>query len=210
MKRQVDLTFESSNRKGIDWKPGARALGIAESFHKSDERSVVAGVVMRGDLKIDGAGFCWPKIGGTDATAEILSMYCRLSRSDVRAIIIGGTVISWFNIVDLQQLHDETGVPVVSVSYEESKGIKQYLEEYFPSDWMRRHEILLRNGKRSEIVLDNGLRVFVNTSGIRIQDAKALLNLFSHQGKAPEPVRVAGVVAASLRRDSSEKSKGLD
>lgn len=205
MNRQVDLTFESSDRKAIEWKSGARALGIAESFHKSDERSVVAGVVMRGDLKIDGAGFCWPRVGGTDATAEILSMYSRLSRGDVRAMIIGGTVISWFNIVDLQQLHDETGVPVVSVSYEESQGIKQYLEEYFPSDWERRYEILVRNGERSEIVLDNGFRVFVNTSGISIQDAKALLNLFSHQGKTSEPVRVAGVVAASLRRDSSRE-----
>ncbi len=205
MNRQVDLTFESSDRKAIEWKSGARALGIAESFHKSDERSVVAGVVMRGDLKIDGAGFCWPRVGGTDATAEILSMYSRLSRGDIRAMIIGGTVISWFNIVDLQQLHDETGVPVVSVSYEESQGIKQYLEEYFPSDWERRYEILVRNGERSEIVLDNGFRVFVNTSGISIQDAKALLNIFSHQGKTSEPVRVAGVVAASLRRDSSRE-----
>ncbi|TFG06298.1 DUF99 family protein [Candidatus Thorarchaeota archaeon] len=205
MSRQVDLTLDEQARRGTDWKLGARALGISESFQREDERSIVVGVVMRGDLKIDGAAFCHPRVGGLDATSEILSMYSRLGRSDVRAIIIGGTVISWFNIVDLEILHRQTGLPVVSVSYEESKGIKRYLEEYFPADWETRYEILVRNGDRSRVTLENGFDVFVNTRGITVRDAKKLLNVFTHQGKAPEPVRVAGVIAASLRRDSAEE-----
>ncbi|TFF91607.1 DUF99 family protein, partial [Candidatus Thorarchaeota archaeon] len=206
MPEQVDLTVEEQTRPRIDWKPGARALGVSESFRKEDQRSVVAGVVMRADLKVDGAGFCLPRVGGMDATDEILSMFFRLGRSDIRAWLIGGAVISWFNIIDLHRLHEETDIPVVSVSYEESEGIKRYLEEYFPKDWERRYAVLMRNGERSRIALDNGFEVFVNTIGIPTQDGRSLLNAFTHQGKAPEPIRVAGVIAASLRRDLGKKT----
>ncbi|OYV08524.1 MAG: hypothetical protein CG443_267, partial [Methanosaeta sp. ASP1-1] len=35
-------------------KPGLRALGIAESFVRSLPYSILAGVVMRADLRVDG------------------------------------------------------------------------------------------------------------------------------------------------------------
>ena len=103
------------------WKTGVRVLGISESFNRGDTKSIVAGVIMRGDYRIDGFGVCRPIVGGTDSTTSLLSLYQRLDRPDIRAWMLGGSVISWFNIVDIVALHEATKIPVVSVSYNPSE-----------------------------------------------------------------------------------------
>jgi endonuclease V-like protein UPF0215 family len=184
------------------WKSGVRVLGVSESFTKDRERSVVAGVVMRGDLRIDGFGFCHPQVGGTDATAELLGMFRRLERGDIRAWLLGGGVISWFNVVDLGMLSEETGIPVVCVSFDESDGLEKYIKEYFPDDWLQRVETLARVGERRLIGLKTGHSVYVVTAGIGVRRSRQLLNLFTLDGRVPEPVRVARQLAAAVQRDS--------
>ena len=54
-------------------KKGIRALGIAESY-TGCERSTLAGVVMRKDLRIDGFSFGSVTVGGVDATETVIQM----------------------------------------------------------------------------------------------------------------------------------------
>jgi len=50
-------------------KKAVRALGVSESFVKGiSEKSVLAGVVMRADMAIDGFVFSKATVGGMDAT----------------------------------------------------------------------------------------------------------------------------------------------
>ncbi|MHA1935829.1 MAG: endonuclease dU [Candidatus Thorarchaeota archaeon] len=188
------------------WKVGTRVLGVAESFQKTDERSIVAGVVMRGDLRIDGAGFCYPKVGGTDATDELVLMFNRIDRMDIRAWLLGGSIISWFNFVDLDRLSTLTGVPVVCVSYNPSDGIDGYIKEYFPEDWKSRLEILNRIGERKLVPLSDGFSVYLSVSGVDIQRALKLVDMFTLDGRVPEPIRVARVLSAALRRSRIRKT----
>ena len=135
----------------IGWKKGVRVLGVAESFEKSELHSIMAGVIMRGDLRIDGFSVCAPTIGGSDSTDELVSMFKRLNRKDIRAWMLGGSVVSWFNIVDISSLHEATETPVICVSYHPSEGIEKYLREYFPRDWKTRLDVLGRTGERKQI-----------------------------------------------------------
>ncbi len=183
------------------WKQGVRVLGVAESFDRGQEHSVVVGVVMRGDLRVDGLGVCFPEVGGTDSTDRLLEMVERVSRPDIRAWMLGGSVISWFNVVDLNRLHEETGLPVISVTYQPSNGISKYLREYFPSDWGTREQIIERNGTRRAVILRTGCRAYLNAVGLRLPDAVSLVNMFTLDGRVPEPIRLARVVASALRRD---------
>lgn len=185
----------------LGWKKGVRVLGVAESFEKADSTSVLAGVVMRGDFLIDGFGVCFPTVGGLDATTELLALYEKMKREDIRVWLLGGHVISWFNIVDIETLHRETNTPVISVSYHPSEGIEKYLVEYFPEDWEKRLELLKSTGKREEIQLSTGHSVFLNTAGIGLQRAKRLVDNFTLDGRVPEPIRVARTIAAGLKRD---------
>jgi len=187
------------------WKRGTRVLGVAESFRKSDKKGVVAGIVMRGDIRIDGTGVCRPTVGGTDSTDELISMYHRLRRSDVRAWMLGGSAISWFNIVDLVSLHENTGLPIACVTYHSSEGIEKYIREYFPSEWEERLAVLERAGERTLVPLRSGYSVYINNIGMSLERAQRLVDLFTLDGKVPEPIRVARLLAATLRQDLYDK-----
>jgi endonuclease V-like protein UPF0215 family len=183
------------------WKKGVRVLGVAESFEKSDSKSILAGVVMRGDLRIDGFGVCTPTIGGTDSTQELISMFNHLNRKDIRAWMLGGSVISWFNTVDLSTLHERTDTPVICISYHPSDGIEKYLKEYFPDDWETRIKVLERTGERRSINLHTGHSLYLSVAGIGVSRARKLLDKLTIDGRVPEPVRVARTIAAGLHRD---------
>jgi endonuclease V-like protein UPF0215 family len=190
-----------SSKDTSSWKRGTRVLGVAESFRKSDKKGVVAGIVMRGDIRIDGTGVCRPTVGGTDSTDELISMYHRLRRSDIRAWMLGGSAISWFNIIDLVSLHENTGVPIACVTYHSSEGIEKYLREYFPSEWEDRLAVLERAGERTLVPLRSGYSVYINNIGMSLEKAQRLVDLFTLDGRVPEPIRVARLLAATLRQD---------
>lgn len=187
------------------WKRGVRVLGVSESFHRSDSYSIVAGIVMRGDMRIDGVSFCQPTVGGMDATEKLVEMFERLGRDDIRAWMLGGCIISWFNVVNSVRLYERTGVPVVCVSYHPSEGIEKYLQEYFPQDWKVRYDSMDTSGIRKEFTLETGHPVFITQAGIGFEDAKRLVNKFTLDGRVPEPIRVARIAAAAIRRDLSGK-----
>ncbi|RDE11430.1 MAG: DUF99 domain-containing protein [Candidatus Thorarchaeota archaeon] len=198
-----DLASSDVRIDNTGWKSGVRVLGIAESFEQSDKSSTVAGVVMRGDIRIDGYGFCRPTIGGLDATDRLASMYESLQRQDIRAWMLGGSVISWFNVVDLQELHERTGTPVACVSYRHSEGIEKYVKEYFPDDWKKRIDVLDRTGERVQIRLSTGYQVYLSVAGMTVNRGRRLIDLFTLDGAIPEPIRAARILAASIRHSGS-------
>ena len=183
------------------WKSGVRVLGISESFSREDRKSIVAGVIMRGDYRIDGFGICRPTVGGTDATAALLSMYERLERPDIRAWLLGGSIISWFNVIDITELYELSKIPVVSISYNPTEGIEKYLKEYFPDDWHNRFEVVEKVGPRVEVTLKTGHSVFLTISGLSLARSKQLVDRFTLDGRIPEPVRIARIAAAGIHRD---------
>ncbi len=193
----------SENDSAVGWKKGVRVLGVSESFEKSASRSILAGVIMRGDIRIDGFGVCFPTIGGTDSTTELLSLYSDLKREDIRAWMLGGSVISWFNIIDIITLYEKTNTPVICVSYHPSEGIEKYLLEYFPEDFEERIELLKSSGERVEVQLSTGHSIFLITAGISVARARKLVDKFTIDGRVPEPIRVARTIATGLHRNLS-------
>ncbi len=179
-------------------KVGLRVLGIAESFRRNLPRSRLSGVVMRGDLRIDGVATTNITVGGDDATDGILRIFRRLDRLDINALLLNGDVISWFNIVDPLLLWKELGLPVISLSYEESPaGLEGYIREYFPDP----DEKLIRYrklGPRQTMRLRTGYEVYLRATGASADEARALLNRFTMDGRVPEPLRVARLIARSI------------
>jgi len=183
-------------------KKGIRVLGVAESFEKGlSEKAVLAGVVMRSDFIVDGIVMGRCTVGGMDATDSIIEMYRKLERSDVAAIMLNGCIISWFNVVDLQRLSDETGLPTICVSYYPSKGISQYFAKYFPEDWEERLRVYERIGPRLEITNRNGFKVYLRAVGIEDEEAARLVNRYTLFGRIPEPLRLARLIAHSALKD---------
>jgi len=185
-------------------KKGFRTLGVSESFVKGvSEKSILAGVVMRADMMIDGFAFSRATVGGLDATDKILEMYKSLNRDDINLLMLNGCVISWYNVIDLHRVSDETGLPLICVTYNESAGLERYFKEYFPDDWMIRVELYRRNRERTAITLSTGHTIYIRFIGMSIEEAKGVLNKFTSHGSVPEPLRVARLLARALIKDLS-------
>jgi endonuclease V-like protein UPF0215 family len=179
-------------------KKGIRALGIAESFSSRDQ-SILAGVVMRKDLRIDGIRCTNVTVGGTDATDQIISLITALNRRDIQVILLGGCVIAWFNMIDPDRISHQTDLPVICVTYEDSEGLDDDIIHHFPHDEERiaRYRLL---GPRTPVQLANGYTIFIRVSGISLELAKDICQAFSIDGKIPEPIRVARLAARAFMR----------
>ncbi len=184
-------------------KKAIRALGIAESFGKvSRKNSILAGVVMRADRIIDGFTLSTATVGGMDATIKVIEMYRALKRDDINLLMINGCVISWYNVIDLHKVSEETGLPLICVTYEESEGLEKYFMELFPTDFESRIEIYHKNKLRQPIILHNGYTVYIRFVMMNLHEAKGILNKFTLQGAIPEPIRVARLLARSIYKTS--------
>ena len=179
-------------------KKGLRVFGIAESY-TGRVRSVLAGVVMRKDLRIDGFSFGSVAVGGMDATDEVIRMVHSLERRDLNAIMLSGCVIAWFNVMDPGKIAESARLPVICVTYEESDGLAADIRYHFPDDRARlgAYEKL---GDRRAVDLDTGQKVFVRSWGISEEDAARFCNDFTLDGRIPEPLRVARLCARRISR----------
>ena len=134
-------------------KKGIRGLAIAESFSQDSKKSVLSGIVMSTDLIIDGFVMGHSTVGGDDATDAILSMYEKLARPDVSFLLISGIVVSLYNIIDLKRISEETGLPVIGVTYEESEGIENAIKHHFPDSYESKISEYSNLGSREKIIL---------------------------------------------------------
>jgi endonuclease V-like protein UPF0215 family len=172
-------------------KPGHRALGIAESYH--DDTSTLAGSVVRANRVVDGFAFGSCTVGGTDATTAILDIFDRLGREDIDYLLVAGIAPAWFNVVDLHRLHDTTGLPALSISFEESKGLVPAIREAFDGEAARERIARYRAqpGRRSVAVGDET----VYARAVGADSVAEVVRAFTPEGGRPEPLRVARLAA---------------
>lgn len=176
-------------------KAGTRALGVAESYRGERGRSTLAGVVVRASRVVDGFVFGSCTVGGTDATEAIVDLHARLDRADVNYLLVSGIAPAWYNLLDLQRLHDTTNIPVLSISFEESSGLESALHEEFSGDALAARLDTYRAQPPRHRCSVNGETLFVRGVGIAGDDAEAVVRGFTPEGGRPEPLRVARLAA---------------
>jgi uncharacterized protein len=182
-------------------KKGLRVLGIAESF-SSGKNSILAGVVMRKDLRIDGFSFTTTTVGGMDATDSVIALYHIFAREDINLIMISGGVISWFNIIDPFRVFHETKRGTIIVTYEESEGLEEDIVHHFPEDNER--IAAYRNlGTRIPVRLRTGHVLYIRSYGLSEKTAGIVCADFTYDGRVPEPLRVARLYARSVMRSET-------
>lgn len=177
-------------------KKGLRVLGIAESF-SSRNTSILAGVVIRKDLRVDGFSFTSTTVGGMDATDSVLDLYRGLVREDINLIMIGGAVISWYNIIDPLRVFEETGRGTIIVTYENSEGLEEDILRHFPGDKVR-ISAYRSLGKRVPVMLPTGHVLYIRSYGLNEKEAQSVCSDFTYDGRIPEPIRVARLYARSI------------
>lgn len=147
------------------------------------------------------------------------SLVADLDRPDVTALLLAGVAPAWFNLLDLARIHDETGLPTLSVSFEASDGLAPAIREQFDGDargWrLDRYESL--PPRYAFDVHDE--RVFVRAVGAETAvaadadtpelapncEAARLVRGHTPEGGRPEPLRVARLAARAGREFVRER-----
>jgi len=178
-------------------KPEIRILGIDDSalFY---EKVMIVGAIFRGGDWIDGVLRSEITKDGLDATEVICKMITKSKHhGQIRVVILDGITYGGFNVVDIQILYRETGIPVIVVmrSYPDFEKIRSALK-YFP-DREERWMIIKRAGKIEKISGEKN-PIYIQRAGIGLETVKKILRLTSIRSNIPEPLRVAHLIATGI------------
>jgi endonuclease V-like protein UPF0215 family len=154
---------------------------------------------MRADFIIDGMLWASATISGLDASDAVVALVRRLDRKDLGGLLLHGSVIAGYNVMDLQHIHDATQLPVISVSQEPESNLRGILQVKFPKDWQTRWRIVEQNGPLHPLRLPTSNTVFLQCYGIQADAADQLVKRFTRFGGIPEPLRVARLFARALK-----------
>ena len=185
-------------------KKQIRFLGIDDSpFSFTDIQTLVVGVVMRGGGYIEGVLKRMVEIDGNNATAICEQMIeTTRHKKQLKAVMLDGIALGGFNIVDIDQMYEHTGLPIITVTRDRPNflKIKNALRKNF-KNWESRFR-LITQGDLHEIKTKHN-PIFIKCAGIDIVDAKEIIKLSTIRGVIPEPIRVAHIIASGIARGES-------
>lgn len=181
-----------------------RILGIDDGPFKFTDKTVpVVGVVMRGGY-IDGIMRTEVRVDGDEATEVVIGLLEKSRfKEQVRVLMLDGVALGGFNVVDLEAVNKETGVPCISVTRDrpDYDAMRKVLKGKF-KDWERRWAIV---GNGELFVVETGHNpIHVRAVGLAQKEATVVLKRSILRGALPEVLRVAHLVATALVKGESK------
>lgn len=179
-------------------KPEIRIIGIDDS-PLIDEDILVVGAIMRGGEWLEGVVRTYIKKDGLDATEKVSEMVGRTKHfGQIRAIMLNGITMGGFNVLDMDALHESTGLPVIVVMRKlpDMESIRSALTHLSEPD--HRYRTIAKAGRAIEIPVIRGEPVYIQKRGIEDTDAIALVQATAIHSRVPEPVRVAHLIASGI------------
>ena len=150
--------------------------------------------------RLDGVLSTRVRRDGADATRALAAMVGG-SRfwAHCHAVLLQGIAVAGFNVVDLAALHAALSRPVLVVARRrpDLASIRAALLERVPGG-ARKWRLVERAGAMEPV---GG--VWVQRGGLSLDEAAALLAATTTQGRVPEPLRVAHLVAGGVGRGES-------
>lgn len=165
----------------------------------------------RGDVGLVGVVFTRTRLDGVitgkvrrdgrNAAERMASMLLASPfHAHVRAVLLQGITVAGFNVVDVHELADRVGRPVLVVARRapDLKVVRRTLQRAVPG-WERKWKLIQQAGPMEPM---HG--VWVQRVGLGPKQATRLLEELTVHGKLPEPLRVAHLVAGGLGRGVSK------
>ena len=183
------------------FKKEIRLVGIDDSpFNKfKDKKILVVGVVMRGGSWIDGILSTKVKVDGNDATRKIVEMINRCKfKPQLQCIFLNGIAVAGFNVIDVVQLSRKTKLPVIII-IRRMPNIENIKKTLF--DINKKQKIKLIEKAGNVFRVDD---IFVQLTGIALDDAKKILKIVCTRSNVPEPLRLAHIIASGIVEGESK------
>jgi uncharacterized protein len=188
------------NVKFYSIKDEIRILGIDDGpfdLHAGGQ-ALLVGVIYRGGKFLDGVLRTQVTIDGTDSTEIVAEMVLKSKYKDIRVIMIDGLGFAGFNLVDLEELFERTGLPVIAVVRDmpDFAAIEAALENTKHKDHYL--SCIKKAGCPKKVVTNDKKHIYIQYRGITFSDAEKIVKLSSTRSLIPEPLRVAHLIASGV------------
>ncbi len=165
----------------------------------------VFGVIMKGAAYVDGVIQCEIQKDDPNPTRALSQMLLTSShKAQLQAILFQGITIGGFGIINIQEIFEVTGIPVIVIlrKVPNFEKIHLALQKNF-SDAKKRWSLILKAGKPLRV--QSQPELYLQLAGIRPDDAALLIRKCTKVGVIPEALRIAHFIGASNYRFHNEK-----
>ncbi len=174
----------------------SNVIGFDDAPFDRDEtgRVKVVGTVYAG-LRFDGVLIGEVKKDGFDAAERLAAMVSE-SRfaGHIQMVMLQGIALGGFNVVDVFELYDRLGLPVLVVARKQPdmEKIRNALDVHIEQG-NRKWRVIERLGAMEALGA-----VFVQRLGLSREQAAWVMARFAVHGHIPEPLRTAHIIAGAL------------
>lgn len=184
-------------------KDEIRVLGIDDaSFDKEDEEVLLIGAFFRGGNKLYGVVSTRIDKDGEDATLKIINMINDSKfKSQVQCIFLDGIAFGGFNIVNIDSIAENTGIPVVTVVRDlpNFNKIKSTLKNL---DMGNKYSLIELAGEPDKVEVSDD-ELWIQFSGCDIEEVKKFIDLTVSSASVPEPLRAAHIIGQGISMGES-------
>ena len=201
------MAIPSNKRSRAQAETSRRGQGIShvvgfddspfERSHRGDV--LVVGAVFAGN-RLDGVISTKVRRDGVNAAQRLIDCITGSKYFDqLQAIILQGIAFAGFNVVDLQRLHEATGLPVLVVAryLPDLQVIRKALLQKVPGG-ARKWRLIEAAGP-----METMAALYVQRCGITPENAARLLAGLQQNSQLPEPLRVAHMIAGGVTTGES-------
>jgi endonuclease V-like protein UPF0215 family len=185
-------------------KSEIRIAGIDDApFDKfSDRECLAVATIFRGGNYMDGLLSTHVDVDGENATDKILKLIKKTRHyAQLNCIMLNGIALAGFNVVDIQKLHEKSGLPVIVIirKMPDFTEIRKALSKMRASGKMR---VIKKAGKIFRVKLGKK-SVFMQTAGISPKKASEIVRISALHSLIPEPIRIAHIIASGIKNGES-------
>ncbi|WP_424354412.1 DUF99 family protein [Methanobacterium sp. MBAC-LM] len=166
------------NKKFRIIKREIRILGVDDApFPPHTKNNVMLiGTIFRGGTWLDGVLRTYIKGDGTDSTAKIIRMVNDSRHKDqIGVIMLDGITFGGFNVVNIKEIFDETGIPIIVImrKFPNFEKIKKALMRF--EDCKERWKLIQEAGTVYKI--ENKEPLYIQIYGIDLEDAEEIVGI---------------------------------
>lgn len=162
----------------------------------------MVGAVFSG-LRLEGVLCGAVRRDGSNATRTLVRMVSESKfAAQLQIVLLQGIALAGFNVLDLHELHEQLGLPVMTVARRRPQmgKIRAALLEGGVPGGARKWGLIERAGAMEAVA-----GVYVQRIGLSLEQARRLIERTAVHGSIPEPLRTAHLIAGGL---TSGESRG--
>ena len=117
--------------------------------------------------------------------------------------MVDGITLAGFNIVDIKELNERTGIPVIVINRKlpDLEKVRRALKRF--DDFEERWKAVENAGEIKECYVKKGKKIYFQAKGMNEETAREVIKISTTRSFIPEPLRIAHIIATGIVRGES-------